>query len=494
MNYPEVIRWFGIGCLLILLVALIVLPVQAAEIRRPMQGDPVGISEVVDITGVMGWAEKIAYYGYSGDLESDPLYVLELPDTKKGYYQFYIDPKIFETRLGPWYQFYGNESTIEHGNLLMFRVVKVLPVTNITPGATPVPTQTPVSQVVEPKKFDTDYQIAYGDPFQIIINNKTMPARLWVFGRIDSVYNKTFPTSIVSLSNKEVQALETGSYTVLVQNPGKNAIFEVGYRKQVDDTHTIEELTGNFCSISGCQVKNTNIYGFQPRMVMTEFRSMIKQTDDPITEKRIEVAHPTIEISQVDETYYQGKDVLDIRGYTNVAKGTAIAVIFDEEKQTARTITNKTYVVPVQETAPNQWRFFQVYIPIDYDEIPVGQHEITARVPQGAEQTVPFYVYDLPAGQETPNATIKYISGNQFIPTPTPLEIRIIETVIQTQTIFVPVTPNDEQVYIAQKKASDANWRYWLTTIGLVTLVGTIVTAGSWYLWTVVRRARRKKG
>ena len=156
---------------------------------------------------------------------------------------------------------------------------------------------------------------------------------------------QNLPTSIVSLSNTEVQALETGSYTLLVQNPGKNAIFEVGYRKQVDATHTIEELTGNFCSISGCQVKNTNIYGFQPRMVMTEFRNMIKQTDDPITEKRVEIAHPTVEITQVDETYYMGKDVIDVRGYTNVAKGTPISVIFDEDKQTAKTITNKTYVV-----------------------------------------------------------------------------------------------------------------------------------------------------
>lgn len=500
----EVIRWFGTACLLILLLALIVLPVKGAETPFILQGGAVVPGSYVDVSGCVGWSGEIAWYGQSGDLESNPQFVYTLPTKRNAIINttfyvdpnayFYVDPAIFGQRLGMWYQFYGNDTGIEHGNLQAFNVVTELPKVNGTPvSSTPVPTPTPIPVIVQPKRYDTDYQIAYGDPLSIVVNNKTMPARLWVFGRIDSVYNKTFPTSVVSLSRTEIQNLETGSYTVIVQNPGKNAVFELGYSKIVSDVKTVEELVGTPCTLSGCTVTRTNIYGFQPRMVMTEFRKMIKSTDDPITEYRIEVVHPTIDITSIDETYWEGKDVLDIRGYTNVAKDTPIAFVMDKDKQTEKTLPTETYMESVKQDAPNKWGYFQVRIPIDYEEIPVGQHEITATVPQGATQTVPFYVYDLPEGQEVPNETVKYVAGDLFRPTPTPERIVETITVIETQTIFVPVTPNDEQVYLAQKRASDANWKYWMTTLGLVLVVGTMVSLGSWYMWGVIKRARRKK-
>jgi len=493
MNWPEVIRFTGIGLLLILALALLVLPVHAAPYLN--QGDTVCLEQIVDISGVLGGYASTAYYGLSGDTESDPSYVYELPDSKKGWYSFYIDPNIFGKRLGPWYKFVGNNTGVEHGNLLAFYVKskEACQLQNVTLVATPAPTITPITQIVSPKRFDTDYQIAYGDALSITVNNKTMPSRLWVFGRVDSVYNKSFPTSVVSLSKTEVQNLEAGSYTVIVQNPGKNAVFEVGYSKIVGDTKTVEELVGTPCTINGCTINRVDIFGLQPRMAMIKLRELLKPTDDVLTEYRIEVASPVIDIISIDETYSGGKDVLDIRGYTNVAKGTPIAFVFDEEKQTERTLRANTYMTSVQETTPNQWRYFQVFVPIDYNEIAVGQHEITATTIQGAHQTVPFYVYDIPKGQEVPNETVRYVAGNLWVPTPTPE--RIVETikVIETQTIYVPVTPNDEQVYIAQKRASDTNWKYWLTTIGVLGLVGVLVSAGSWYMWGVVKRARRKK-
>ena len=137
MNYPEIIRWFGIGCLLILLVALIVLPVQATLVQRPFQGDLVQVGTYIDATGVMGFGGGFAYYGMSGDTESNPQYILEMGGRKSDYYNFYLDPKIFESRIGPWYQYTGNTTgSIEHGNLLAFRVVKVLPAINLTPTIT----------------------------------------------------------------------------------------------------------------------------------------------------------------------------------------------------------------------------------------------------------------------------------------------------------------------------------------------------------------------
>jgi hypothetical protein len=308
-----------------------------------------------------------------------------------------------------------------------------------------------------------------------------------VFGRLDKIYNKTFARQTVSLTPSEIQNLEPGTYTIITQFPGKNTIFEVGYSKIVDvaNSKTSEQLTSPWAAI-----KPVDVFGLQPRMVLVAFRKMATTTDDVLVEYRLEVANPVIDIVSIDETYEGGKDVLDVRGYTNVAKGTMLSFVIDEDSQTVRTMRENTFTEVVQETAPNAWRYFQVLIPIDYETIPVGKHFITAIAPQGARQTVSFDVYDMPAGQETPPATIKYVAGNQFIPKPTAEIVTVIQTVIQTQTIYVPVTPNDEQVYLQQKKASDVNYRYWITNGIIVLAFGVVVSVGSWYGYRVVKRAR----
>jgi hypothetical protein len=339
------------------------------------------------------------------------------------------------------------------------------------------------------KKFDTDYQIAYGDPFSVTVNEKYMPARLWVFGRIDAFYNRSYPTSKILVTSEDMQKLETGTYTILVQNPGKNAIFEAGYAKTVTDVKTTEELVSPWAAVDPI-----NIYGSQPRLVLTEFRKMITGTDDPLTEYRLEVAHPVIDMVSVDETYSEGKDVLDIRGYTNVAKGTEITFVMDKERQIPQTLRANTHMELVREEAPNQWRYFQIFIPIDYNNTIVGQHQITASTPQGATQTIPFYVYDLPEGQEIPNQTIKYVSGNQFIP---PVIVTVtIPIPGPTQIVTVKVTPPNEQVYAQQKLAEDKKWEekkaeyisWAMTACGGLFLIGI-----TWYGSSVVKRARRKE-
>lgn len=495
MNYPEFGRWILVGVFLILMLGAIVLPVQG-ETFRPAQGDMVELGSTIDVTGVMGFGEGFAYYGYSGDLESDPLYVYTLPDRKSAYYQFYVDPAIFGTRLGPWFQFAGNNTGVEHGNLLAFRVVKQLPAVNLTNAtATVAPTPTPIPTIVAGKRFDTDYQIARGDSFSVIVNNKSMPSRLWVFGRIDSIYNRSYPKSVVTLTAAELQKLELGVYQLFVQNPGKNGIFELGYTKTVDvaNSKTVEELVGNPCTTSGCKIIRTSVFGFQPSMVLIKVLEMLKSTDDPIARYTVELSPPIIEIVSVDETYYEGKDVIDIRGYTNVAKNTPVVVIMDEEDQTARTFNKSVHMTVVQESTPNSWRYFQIYLPVDYETIPIGQHQITASTPQGARQSVPFYVYDLPKGQETPNETIKYIAGDIFV---APVTVTItIPVPGPTQTILVPVTPSNEQVYAQQKHAEDKKWEEKKSEYigwGIMAVVGIVLVLVGWYAVRVVKRARLK--
>lgn len=483
MNYP-VIRWFGVAFFLILALALIIIPVHGY--RYLYQGDIVCVGQHVDVSGVLGGYTSVAYYGKYGEF-IDPTYLIELPMSKKGWYDFYLDPVIFESRLGPWYKFVGNTTGIEHGNTIAFRVdSKNSCNVNLTTNVTNVtPTPTPIPIIVSPKRFDTDLQVAYGDALILPVNTKLAPPRLWLFGRVDKIYNKSYSKQTVNLSKEEIKELEPGIYTLITQFPGKNTVFEVGYSKIVTDARTIEQLTSPWVAI-----KPTDVFGLTPRLVLGEFKKMVTASDDSLVEYRLEVASPVIDIASIDETYDSGKDVLDVRGYTNVAKNTELTFVMDKDKQTARTIRENTYHELVKEDTPNYWRYFQVLVPIDYETIPVGKHFITVSSPQGATQTVSFDVYDMPVGQVRPNASIKYVAGNQFIPKPTAEIVTVIQTVIQTQTVFVPVTPRDDVVYAQQKKASDANYWYWVSTGATVLVVGVVLSLSGWYLIRVVKRAR----
>jgi hypothetical protein len=223
---------------------------------------------------------------------------------------------------------------------------------------------------------------------------------------------------------------------------------------------------------------------------MVQFRNLLKPTDDVLTEYRLEIANPVIDIITVDNVYYEGKDAWDVRGYTNVAKNTELTFIFDPDRQTPKTISANTYHGIVQEDAPNYWRYFQVFIPVDYENTPKGEHWLKVTTPQGANQTIQRWFYDIPKGQETPNETTRYSGGNEWFPKPTAEIVTVVQTVIQTETVYVPVTPNQEQVDLAQKRASDANWRYWITNGLIVAAVGVIIGGGGWYIYSVVKRAR----
>ena len=238
-------------------------------------------------------------------------------------------------------------------------------------------------------------------------------------------------------------------------------------------------------------VKPIDVFGSQPSIVLMNFIKMIGATDDTIVQYRLEISSPILDIASIDETYEGGKDVLDIRGYTNVAKDTPVLVVMDEDEQTARTLNTSLVMTVVKEDAPNLWRYFQIYLPIDYETIPVGQHEITASTPQGAKQTVPFYVYDLPKGQVTPNETIKYVSGNQFLD---PVTVTItIPVPGPTQIVTVRVTPPNEQVYAQQKiildqQKSQKDAQDFFRNIIIVVII--IIVVLGLYLIRVIKKAR----
>src|SRR5574344_313861 len=64
------------------------------------QGDTVYVGDTVDLSGVLAPYPGMAYWDGFDMYDSVPRYNLTMPDNKRSYYKFYIDPEIFGNRLG----------------------------------------------------------------------------------------------------------------------------------------------------------------------------------------------------------------------------------------------------------------------------------------------------------------------------------------------------------------------------------------------------------
>jgi hypothetical protein len=182
-----------------------------------------------------------------------------------------------------------------------------------------------------------------------------------------------------------------------------------------------------------------------------------------------------ITISRADEVWHNGKAVLDIRGYTNVANGTPITVTLDEKNF----VDYKASTTAVR-TSPGNLSYYRAYVPLDYENLAANamNHTLIARTDIGGSIQKDFKISTMPADSFRPNATLKYIEGrNPFVPTPTPEVITVVKTQIVTQTITVPVTPSNETVYEQQKKAQEDVTYNWVT-LAVTALVALIVLIG----------------
>jgi hypothetical protein len=64
------------------------------------QGDTVYLDTTIDISGSIPPYPQLAYWDGFDMYNSVPSYNITLPDNKKGYYHFYVDPEIFRERTG----------------------------------------------------------------------------------------------------------------------------------------------------------------------------------------------------------------------------------------------------------------------------------------------------------------------------------------------------------------------------------------------------------
>jgi hypothetical protein len=124
---------------------------------RIVQGETVYVNDVIDITSVVTPSRQFAYWDGYDIYDSPPTYILTLPAMHERWYHFYIDPAIFQKRLGAWYKYDSTSGFEKNANNLAFIVrkhdtVQVLPQTEIptivTSAVTSAPTPSPVPSTI----------------------------------------------------------------------------------------------------------------------------------------------------------------------------------------------------------------------------------------------------------------------------------------------------------------------------------------------------------
>lgn len=459
---------------------------------RIIQGQNVYLNDTIDISG-MGWGTGVAWYGTYDD-HKDPVYLYEFTDYKKSLYSFRIDPEIFASRPGMWYQYYGNDSVDTHGNLRAFNVISRYwnRTTTYENGTMIISSQsldTGVSEVVVPERerllpdsYVADYVVARGDPLVIDAD------KLWVFGRIDGIYD----TESGVLSAKDIQGLSTGSYKLVTHSPGANGVYEAGYNAETDT------LTSPWRNVAEVDMR-----GMNPQMVHDALKQMVLPTDDRLATYNLEVQDMEIAIAQVDdvapggrvpEAYEPGVTLLDIRGYTNAANGTELRFSIDNGKGgfTSRPFWTTTAI----ETAPGNLRVYRIYIPINKNQMPPGIHTIKGWTPIGGEVFADFPINEIPADSFVPNATVRYVGDRN--PWVAPVTVVVTQEIVKevVKEVIVEVTPHPDVVYEQQLRAKQtADNEFWgsVTEWVKIGFLALAVIACLLYVGTVVYRGRKEK-
>ncbi len=447
-----------------------------AVYRLDQQGQDVYLNDTIDISG-QGWGSGVAWYGKYGEYDY-PVYIRQFSGYKKDVQNFYIDPAIFGSRAGMWYQYYGNE-TEPSGNLEAFNVVAMyLNKTTTYPNGTIIATSEGMSnatarkaeakEVILPPYHVADFVVAQGDGLDSGFD------RIWIFGRLDGL----FDVSGV-LSKKQVWDLSQGSYKLVSHSPGKNTVYEVGYDRGL--------LTSPWRG-----VEQVDISALTPTLAMDKFNHIVAKTDDVVRTYNLEVQEASISVMSINEVdvgnripiaYEPGMTLLDVRGYTNAANGTVLSFIIDPE-----TNLYKVQTTAAIESAPGDLRYYRIYIPINKNQMPNRMHTLKGWTAIGGEVYADFPVSELPADSFIPNATVKYIGDrNPWVPTPTP-EIRVVEKIVEKpviKTVTVEVTPSNEQIRTEQENV--------IFDILVKVVVGIVALFVLYIIGRFIYRARMRK-
>jgi hypothetical protein len=446
-------------------------------------------NETVNLELVQGWYGIVERY--PGE---------EMVDVSSFTRKVLVEPVIFPT--GTWYQWSADGKLFDHGNNIAFEVrAGTRPVANVT-YANVTGNETAITPMEEEESLPltrvhvADYYIARGDPVNVTFENQT--AQVWVIqARNDGGLGWLPPViagNYTEFSGYDTGRLQTGAnYSILIQDLGQNGVADLVYR---NITRTRSDGHMDDVIISPLNPSNeTIVSGLQPWMVRDKFMQMLSEGfwvdqglgrtnlfDDNITERSMVLEVPSAEIREIYEIPSRGNETLDatiIRatGYTNLQYGAEIRIVLDINRTTSRTIEDSSWTTTVIGKKIGDKRQFTVSVPLYFREIGPGEHFLTAITPQGIETTVSFHVYDIPEGQVAPEATHRYVGGNEWVPTPTP---KVIEKFVEVPKVeYVYVTPEPTPTPEPAPFYTQPPWSFVIGAILAFIVAGLL----GWALW-----------
>jgi hypothetical protein len=354
----------------------------------------------------------------------------------------------------------------------------------------------PIQPPVEIKHI-SDYLLARGDSLIIETNETT---NIWLFGRINKLLDfKSTNATKIDLNTDVLSGFEPGLYTIKLQTLGNNSDdFTVKY-----DTESKKIKWFDAISFT---IEELDTIGLSPRVIEEKFNDVLPSTRDTFKTYSLELQEPYIEISSIGEMdtvnytinsagnteYNTNISYIHVKGYTNVAIGSTLKFIIDEEQQTPRTLySHTTTAVAGGSKNPGDMRWFDVVIPVGKYNLALGEHTVSAYTNLSTSgSTYTFVIYETPKNSYVPPKTIRYVSGRygpeEFVPTPTPVVETVTQIVTVPVTVMVPVTPSNEQVRAQQKIIADENLKIWSTRI----IIGIITIMGVWYIVSLYLRRK----
>ena len=436
---------------------------------QPIQnGQCVAINSTVDISS-LGWGvPEISYYGtwydgFSAENISDE-YDVPLPNTAPALMNFYIDPAIFASRPGYWYQnyevwkipnpngyYYNAEAS---ANDRMFWVNTTCPIasgnfTGITITKIITTAEVPELKGWLPEKKSSDVLIARGDSATI---NESASLLWWMFGYSAGgiIRNQSNLYSNVTVLDSSGWTIPLGDYNLDLIRPGSNSIFEELYNA------TTDSLVSPFANI-----QPVSFAGLNPQNAEGIVEGRVHSSlDDSVETLHLQLMNPEIDINTIDALQTSDNSTLyDIRGYTNLANNTQLTVIFDKGQYFARQQKEWQTTVDTVSPDPGVWREYNTLIPVNYNEVFPGFHNITVEAADGASISVQVYIYQTPEPNYIPTQSYQYTGINPYITPVTVIQTVMVPPVIQTVT--VPVTPSDEQVKAQQEIIQNEHEQYW---------------------------------
>ena len=430
------------------------------------QGDLVYYGDTVDLRGITGWTENLSWWKTYDDPQADP------PDHIITIEKFEAYKITAALEPGMWYQWYGKNER------------QPVPVFYLIPGPRPVaiaPTPTSTPGVLAPVVVRTqpepiaDLLVARWDNATYDLANSS---RVWLLGpSLDILGNQSGGDLIL-----EDVSLAAGDYDMLIQYPDANGVYEIYHDGDNIINSTEKDVPGFWYAPMSAPV------------LKAKLMSMFNDTahfHGRVMERQVIIQEQRIDATNLDETP-EGSIVLS--GITNLAKGDIITAIFDEDKNViASDLAKATFYGNVTGDDIGAYRLWQATLQVNLQTQAIGNHFISLYTLDGTKTMVPFYLAEAFKPFNPPEAHLKYVDNNPFIPTPTPEIVMKEVQVIVTQTITVPVTPPYETVLQAQQEAAQTQRHVLetnLITVGMLIVLAIIGFMGVRYMVSVVKRAR----